>query len=148
VFDKVDGLVATLLFIVGLIGWIVVLGLARLRRVQIEYFGIINNIREHFLGLDYDLWNRVQVSRRTLPKPNRRSGTYMWLLLVILSSSSLMLFAVYLLTVKVYALLTPVYGGVVATLAFLIYCIIQDTSYFRWVGTPVQQSYSAERTPF
>lgn len=102
VFDRIEGLVATLLLIVALIGWIVVLGLARLRRVQIEYFGIINSIREHFLGQDYELWNRVQVSRQTLPTPNRRSGTYMWLLLVILASSSLMGFSVYLVAKSTY----------------------------------------------
>src|SRR5687768_11849884 len=41
IFDRVDGVIAILLFVVALTGWIVVLGLARLRRVQIEYFGII-----------------------------------------------------------------------------------------------------------
>jgi hypothetical protein len=149
VFDRVEGLVATLLFIVALIGWIVVLGLARLRRVQIEYFGIINNIREHFLGQDYTLWNRVQVSKKTLPTPNRRSGTYMWLVLVILSSSSLMLFTVYLLTVKVFGVLSPVRGWLVAVLAFVIYFICQDTSYFRWARRPqLEHHYSADRTPF
>lgn len=147
VFDKVEGMVAALLFVVALIGWIVVLGLSRLRRVQIEYFRIINNIREHFLGSDYELWNRVQVSRRTLPTPNRRSGTYMWLLLVILSSSSLLLFSVYLLTVKVYPILSPIYGGAVAVLAFVIYSILQDASYFRWSRLPAQQQYSATQPP-
>jgi hypothetical protein len=37
IFDRVDGVIAILLFVVALTGWIVVLGLARLRRVQIEY---------------------------------------------------------------------------------------------------------------
>lgn len=148
VFDKVEGLVATLLFIVALIGWIVVLGIARLRRVQLEYFRIINNIREHFLGSDYALWNRVQVSRRTLPTPNRGSGSYMWLLLVILSSSSLLLFSVYLLMVKVYVVMSSARGWLVAILAFVIYAVIQDASYFRWAKPYAEQQYSADQPPF
>ena len=146
VFDRIEGLIATLLLIVALIGWIVVLGLARLRRVQIEYFGIINSIREHFLGQDYELWNRVQVSRQTLPTPNRRSGTYMWLLLVILASSSLMAFSVYLVA-KIYIIFSAVLTTGLAGLVFVVYSITQDISYFRWAKPQIKPVYSAERPP-
>jgi len=148
VFDRVDGVIAILLLVVALTGWIVVLGLARLRRVQIEYFGIINSIREHFLGEDYDLWNVVKVSRQTLPVPNKYSGSYMWLLLVILSSSSLFMFSVYLVFVKVFSCLRPLYGGLAALGGFVLFSLVQDFSYFRWSKSAIRPSYSAQNSPF
>jgi len=148
VFERVDGVIAVLLFIVALLGWIVVLGLARLRRVQIEYFGIINGIREHFLNRDYDLWNIVKVSRQTLPVPNRYSGSYMWLLLVMITSSSLLLFSLYLFLVKVCLHLPSVYGGLAAVVGSLLFFGLQDASYFRWAKSQVERDYSPKNPPF
>ena len=148
VFERVDGVIAILLFIVALLGWIVVLGLARLRRVQIEYFGIINGIREHFLNRDYDLWNIVKVSRQTLPVPNRYSGSYMWLLLVMFTSSSLLLFSLYLFLVKVCVHLPSVYGGLAAVVGFLLFFRLQDASYFSWAKSQVARDYSPKNPPF
>lgn len=147
VFDRVDGLIAILLLVVALTGWIVVLGLARLRQVQIEYFGIINSIRQYFLGENYDLWNVVKVSKQTLPVPNRYSGSYMWLLLVILSSSSLFMFSVYLVFVKVFSFLRPLYGGLAAVGGFVLFSLLQDLSYFRWSKSKSRPGYSAENSP-
>jgi hypothetical protein len=47
----------------------------------------MNNVREHFLGDDPLLWNVVELSRATLPVPNRSSGTFMWLSMILVVSA-------------------------------------------------------------
>ena len=87
---------AALFFVVAVLGALVVSILARLRRAQIEHFRIMNNIREHFLGeQDLSLWNVVELSRATLPTPNRRSGTFMWLTMILVMSAFAAGLAVY-----------------------------------------------------
>jgi hypothetical protein len=147
-FEKAEGLIAVLLLIIALIGAIVVMGLARLRKVQIEYFRIINNIREYFLDKDYDLWNRIQLSRKTLPNPNRRSGTYMWLLLVMLISSSLLAMSIYLFLVKFFSFVLSGYGQWISALSFFVFLLFQDQLYFKWASPPPELDYSEQNPPF
>ncbi|MEZ6043627.1 MAG: hypothetical protein R3C20_24275 [Planctomycetaceae bacterium] len=75
--------VAYLLAAVAGVGALVVCIVARLRRAQIEHFRITCNIRRIFLGSDVNLWNAVELSDLTVPKPNRLSGSYFWVLIVI-----------------------------------------------------------------
>lgn len=63
-FAKPEGIVTVFLGIISLIGVAIVCILARLRRVQIEHFCIINNVRQYFLKKDYQLWNVVQLSAK------------------------------------------------------------------------------------
>lgn len=80
-------LVAALFLLVGVVGAIVVAILARLRSAQLEHFRILCKIRQLFYDRDLELWNAVELSGATIPRPTHRSGTYMWLLLIILVAS-------------------------------------------------------------
>lgn len=86
--------VALLLFALAAVGALVVSLTARLRSVQLEHFRIIDNIRRHFLGSDVQLWNVVELSRKTLPEegpdcPVRVSGSYFWVAAIIVATGFL-----------------------------------------------------------
>ena len=87
----------SLMLFLALIGTIIITILARLRKGQIEHFKIINNVRIHFLELDYELWNIVQLSEQTLPKPNMKSGSYFWVLIIMVVTSFLLSFSLNIL---------------------------------------------------
>ena len=84
--------------VIGLMGLLVIAVLAKLRSVQLEAYRIINNIRREFLTEAPHLWYVVEKSRYTLPKPTMRSGTYFWILMVVLVSAALSGFGVFLLS--------------------------------------------------
>lgn len=146
--DKVYGVMGGLLLLISLIGMVVIQGMARMRRVQIEHFQIISNLRNIFLASDYELWNAVQLSSKTVPKPNRRSGTYMWLLMVMFISSSLFAISVYLFLVKAFIILAPLLGGFIGLAAFILFMILQDYFYLAWAAPPPQNVYSDTNKPF
>lgn len=150
-------IISFLLLIVALIGVPVIGGMARLRRVQIEYFGIISNIREYFLKQNYNLWNVVQVSRSTLPPPRHTSGTYMFVLLVIITSSLLLAASFYLFTTLVISAIAGVpescawviiAGCCVGLLGAVGYGFLEDRFYFLWAKPPEHRDYSAENPPW
>lgn len=147
-FEQVEAVVSFLLLIVALTGLVVIQGLARLRRVQIEHFRIISNVRKFFLEKDLKLWNLIQLSAKTLPQPNRKSGTYMWLLLVMLISSSLFSLSVYLFVVKVYSVLPSMWGAFTALAAFILFLFLQDRFYFAWASPVQEQVYTDANPPF
>ena len=95
-FELPEGIIAVLMLLVAILGAVVVGILARLRKAQLEHFRIINNIRKYFLKKDYELWNIVELSEKTLPNPNRKSGTYLWVLLIIIVSAYLFAMSVYI----------------------------------------------------
>ena len=70
------------------------------------------------------------------------------LLLVILSSSSLFMFSVYLVFVKVFSFLRPLHGGLAAVGGFVLFSLVQDFSYFRWSKSTGTSGYSAQNSPF
>jgi hypothetical protein len=146
--DKAYGVMGGLLLLISLIGMVVIQGMARMRRVQIEHFQIISNLRKIFLASDYDLWNAVQLSSKTVPTPNRRSGTYMWLLMVMFISSSLFAISIYLFLVKVFVISAPLSGGFVGLAAFILFMILQDHFYLAWAKPLPQNVYSDEKKPF
>lgn len=86
--------IAVIILIVAL-GVIAVLITARLRRTQLEYFRIMNNIRRYFYGEDLTFWNTVELCAMTLPRPNRSSGSYYSLLSIIIVNSILLSFSIY-----------------------------------------------------
>jgi hypothetical protein len=147
-FEHVEAVVGVLLLIVALTGLVVVQGMARLRRVQIEHFRIIGSVRKFFLEKDLNLWNLIQLSAKTLPKPNRKSGTYMWLLLVMLISSSLFSLSVYLFVVKVYSVFPTIWGACTALAAFPFFLVLQDRFYFAWASPAQEQVYTEANPPF
>jgi hypothetical protein len=147
-FGQPEGVVAILLMLVAFIGVVIVCILARLRKVQIEYFRIINSIREHFLQTDYDLWNVVQLSAKTLPRPNRKSGTYFWLLIIMLASSSMLAAAVYIFLVHAFKIVSPEWGYVMFSATIIIGMMLEDRLYFSMASPPPPLVYSQAHLPF
>lgn len=83
------------------LGVLFVLIIARLRRTQIEHFHITNNIRQHFLDKSDEkekLWKVVGLSHATIPTPTRTSGSYFWVLLIMILSSLLFSIGLFLLS--------------------------------------------------
>jgi hypothetical protein len=141
--------VAALLFIVvAVLGGLVVAILARLRRAQIEHFRIMNNVREHFLGDDLPLWSVVELSRRTLPTPNRSSGTFMWLLMILVVDALATGLGLYVLMHDVVdgastgLIWTITVGGSLAVPFSL------QAAYLALARAPDRPDYSAVNSPF
>lgn len=93
-------ILAGLFFLIGILGVIMTCILARLRAVQLEHFGIINNIREFFVGTNAANLTVVQLSSKTLPKPTRTSGSFYWLLLITLVGAVMFGFAAYFVAIQ------------------------------------------------
>ncbi len=72
---------------ISIIGFIITMILANLRKVQLEHFRIINNIRSNYLRENHKFSDIVQLSSKTLPKATFKSGTYLWALIMMLLSS-------------------------------------------------------------
>lgn len=147
-FKKPEGVIAMLLMTIAFIGVAVVCILARLRRVQIEQFRIINNVRQHVLQQDYKLWNVVQLSAKTLPMPNRKSGTYFWLFIIILASSSLLGSSAYIFLVHIFGVVCPQWGYVVFAGTIMIGMSLEDRLYFSVARPAPPLVYSQDQPPF
>jgi hypothetical protein len=139
-------LVIFLLALVGVLGTLSVIVLAKLRGVQLERFRIINNIREHFLGENKDLWNIVELSRFTLPAPTRKSGTYFWTLQVELLVAVHFGLAVFLLH---NGTIYPVRDEslISASLVGIFSLFIIDFLYLRLARPPARRNYSDHSLP-
>ncbi|ELI5409500.1 hypothetical protein [Vibrio parahaemolyticus] len=88
-------------FLCAVLGSLFVLIIAKLRRTQIEHFHITNNIRQYFLDKSDnadELWRVVALSHETIPKPTRSSGSYYWVLLIIILTSLFFAIFAYLLS--------------------------------------------------
>lgn len=146
-FGDTESLMGFVALFVSLVGMMVARGLGRLRKVQLESFRIINNIRAYFIGAsDYKLWNVVQLSSKTLPSATVWSGTYMWLFMVASISSALFYIALFLfLSTFVHGCLairwSAPLGGV------LIFMLLQNLIYFRAARVDSEIQYSAENSP-
>ncbi len=137
--------VGVLLFIAWLLGLVLVGNLGRLRRIQIEQYGIINNIREHFYEKEYSYWNIIQLSEKTLPVPNRKSGTYLWVSSLLLLNSILFPLATSFLS------LPSLYPKLVVPVILFTYgasFFLMDRIYFHYALPPKQRNYSDENKPF
>jgi len=147
-FTIPEGVVAFLLLVAALIGTIVVGIIGRLRRVQIEHFRIMNNVRKYFLKNDYKLWDIVQLSDLTLPIPNHKSGSYLWTLVIILVSSYFFAFSVYLFIFKVLVLVSAAIAQLITFITFVLFFVILDLFYFRFASPPPVRIYSEKNPPF
>jgi drug/metabolite transporter (DMT)-like permease len=142
-----DSVLACLFLLIALLGTVIVAILARCRRAQIEHFRIINKIRTYFLDNNYVLWNVVQLSARTLPKPNRGSGTYMWTVLIIIVNSCLVALAVYLLLNPLIVQKGSLWAVLAALCSFAITFLGVDRLYFRLAQPPEEIVYSEQNLP-
>lgn len=88
-FDAIESkiILGIFLFMAGMIGGLIVIILGRLRRHQIEHYRICDKIRNYFFKCNYILWNIVEKSEITRPKPTRGSAPYYWLLIIIVVGS-------------------------------------------------------------
>jgi hypothetical protein len=121
--------------------------LAMLRRVQIEHFGIIDNIREYFCNKDYSLWNVVKLSKETRPTPNRGSGTYIWLLVIIMVNSFVLGLSVYLFSLRASSKIGTNYSYLVSFISFCLFSYVQDWIYFKLVFPIEPKKYSKINPP-
>ena len=147
VFEKPEGAVALLVLVIALLGSTFISIIARLRRSQIEHFRITNNIRTYFLGKNYKLWNTVELSEKTLPKPNRLSGSYFWVLLIILATSYLYLLTTYIHLTKVFDLPRFNLAYIISGVVFMVSLYLHDKLYFALADPPSPEEYSDENPP-
>ena len=130
------GVSATLFIVVAVLGGLVVAILARLRRAQIEHFRIMNNVREHFLGDELKLWDVVELSNQTLPTPNRRSGTFMWLALILVVSGFAAGLGVYVIVHDVIEGASNTLAWALAVVAFTMVPGALQALYLKLRGSP------------
>jgi hypothetical protein len=140
-------LVGLLFLAVAGVGILTVVILARLRRVQLEHFRIIDNIRAHFLGDDYELWNVVELSAQTLPKPTRRSGTYFWLLMIELVSWGSATLGAYVLMRRAHHVLAGWSAVTLAAVGALVVMLAVDVLYLRLAQAPARPRYGRSNPP-
>ena len=136
-FGNVQVLLGIFLLLLALAGLVVIAVIAKLRRVQLEHFRITNNVRKHFLGENYPLWNIVELSDRTLPSPTRTSGTYFWTFVLILLNS-------YVVALGIFLILEHLAAAILGSLLFIVF---QDRLYFRLATPPEPREYSRETPP-
>ena len=77
---------------VGVLGTVILLIHARLRKVQLENFAIICRIRAYFFQKRLQLWNVVQLTPNTLPKIGfwKFKGSELWATSVIIPVAALL----------------------------------------------------------
>mgnify|MGYP003529863046 FL=1 len=146
-FGKLEVVAGIILILIALVGLLVIAVIARLRKVQLENFRITNNIRKHFLGNSYSLWNVVELSGDTLPMPNMHSGTYYWSMVIMLLNSYTAALAIYLFLAQVWKLATPPNSFVLAIVGGLIFIVLQNVIYFRLAIPPAPRIYSKDNPP-
>jgi len=146
--DIFGTILSLFLFIVAGVGFLIVMVLARLRRVQIEHFGIIDNIREFFLNNDYRLWNIIQLSSKYRPTPNRAFGTYIWLCIIIMVNSFVLALSVYLFSIRSGNIIRANYSYLIFFITFCLFSYLQDLIYFRLAIPIKQEKYSGNNPPF
>lgn len=147
VFGKPEGAVALLILVCALLGGCFVAIIARLRRAQIEHFRITNNVRSHFLKNDYKLWNVVELSATTIPEPSRKSGSYFWVLLIIVATAYLYLLTFYVHLTKVFNVTQYNTVYIVCGVVFLVMVVLHDRLYFRFAQPPKPPTYSLDNPP-
>lgn len=141
-----EGVIAGLLALVATLGAIVIMILARLRSAQIEHFRIINNIRTYFLGSELELWNVVELSGATVPKPNRKSGTYFWTLLIIVLSCGFLSVAAYLALAEANVSEALCKWGI-PLVTFLLSALLLERLYFGLAEPPPKRVWSIANPP-
>ena len=143
-----EELLAGLFLGVAVLGGIAVLFLAKCRRAQLEHYRIINNVRTHFLGSKYDLWNVVQLSARTLPRrPSRQTGAYVWLVQIILVTCALIAAATFIFLESLEAFPGVFWDWLCSVLCFSLAFAGLDGVYMRAALPPCAQRYSKNHSP-
>jgi len=128
IYNMTD-LIGLLMMLVTVIGFLFIGVLARSRRIQLEQYGIINNIREYFIKNDVRYWNILQLSKYTLPKARYFTGTYYWVLIIMLLNAVICFIAVYLMCYTINNILS-LNAIIIGALTILPSLVIQHIMYF------------------
>jgi hypothetical protein len=145
--SNINGLIALLMILISCIGHLFICVLAKIRRVQIEHFLIINNIRKYFLGQDLPLWNVVILSEKTLPKPSIFSGTYYWLLILQILNTTILFIGVFLIWNNIEELFSW-YGFFIFILISGVSIFLQNYLYFKIAKNSVHDVYTEVNLPY
>ena len=144
----VKGILAVAFLAVGATGFVIVLIVARLRRVQFEHFRIMNNIREHVLGDRVDLWNVVELSHETLPQePIRTSGSYFWVATIGTIGGFALGIGLYLTTFLATQWLGCWPAVALSGGAVIVYWLVADWRYMRMATALPAKRYSTSHAP-
>ncbi|MCK4923112.1 MAG: hypothetical protein KAS71_18820 [Bacteroidales bacterium] len=139
--SDLNEIVSILMFLVTIIGHLFICVLAKIRRVQLEHFGIINNIRKYFYEDSFDFWNASQLSIKTLPKPVFFSGTYFWLLIIQILNVAILFLGIILIQDNLSNMLSCK-GCITLTITALLSFSFQNIIYFYFAKPPIQEIYS------
>jgi hypothetical protein len=145
--DNINEFVASLMILVAFIGHLFIIVLAKLRKAQLEHFRIINNIRKYFLNENWHLWNVVQLSEKTLPKPSIYSGTFFWLLILQILNSAILFIGIFLIWNNI--------ENLISCQGFLLFIIVLSLSlgtqtllYLKLAKPPLAKIYSKDNPAF
>lgn len=147
-FVQTYTLVGVFLLVISFLGMLFVGVVARLRRVQLEHFRIVNNIRSFFLGKNLSLWNLVELSSKTLPSPSRKSGTYLWTLTLFIVNSTFVSVSSNLLLVRVQNISFPQSDLLIPIISYIVILLFQDRLYFSLAAPPAARLYSERNPPW
>ncbi|OFY39675.1 MAG: hypothetical protein A2X18_09700 [Bacteroidetes bacterium GWF2_40_14] len=145
--SNLNEIVSIIMLIVAILGHLFICVLAKIRKVQLEHFAIINNIRKYFIELDYTMWNIVQLSDKTLPKARLFSGTYWWQFVIQVING----FILYLGILLLFDLLEDI----ITWKSFFIFCgtfifsiLLQNLFYFKIANGYLKVTYSENSKPY
>lgn len=147
VISNLNEFISVIMILVAVIGHIFICVLARIRKVQLEHFIIINNIRKYFFKNDFELWNIVQLSEKTLPKARFFSGTYYWQFVIQIVNAFILFIGILLFCNSLRDLLSKT-GITIFILSFLGSLIFQNLIYFKLAKVNLPKSYSSNFKPF
>jgi len=129
IYNMTD-IIGLLMMLVTVIGFLFIGVLARSRRIQLEQYGIINNIREYFIKNDVRYWNILQLSKYTLPKARLFTGTYYWVLIIMILNAVICFIAVYLMCYSINNILS-LNALSIGAITFVPSLFIQHKMYFK-----------------
>lgn len=138
---------AALFLLVAALAAVVVALLAKLRSTQLEHFRIQSKIRAYFYGSDVTLWNAAELSPQTVPRPTRRSGTYMWLAAILLVAAFSAGLGTYLLVRVANHWTSNGLAWAVAAASGLAWTLLLDFGYFRLAKVHAPRSYTEADFP-
>jgi len=138
--DQYKSLSFILIFI-SIIGLVIILILGRLRRVQFEHFNIINNIREYFLYEIPDYKSITILNKDTLPHESYSSGSYLWTLIISLTSSLILASSLYFLFFRSESFLSTF----IAIVSGLLFFILLNSLYRR-ISSYNYQNYNRTKS--
>jgi hypothetical protein len=135
------------LLTISLVGVLIVMILGRLRSNQIEHIRISDKIREYFIECnDYRLWNIIEKSVKTQPKPKVGSTPYYWVMIIIMVGS--LAFALFVYFCYLYLVgMDSDYVYWLISCVFIFFFWFQRDQYFELTASRLEPIYSEDNPP-